>query len=43
MTVTLELKPEIEERALEQAATRGGPLETFLEPVMNLEARDLKI
>lgn len=34
MTVTLELKPEIEARAVEQAASRGMPVEDFLESVI---------
>ena len=31
MTVTLELKPEVEARVVEQAASRGVPVEDFLE------------
>lgn len=34
MTVTLELKPEVEARAVEQAASRGVPVEDFLESVI---------
>lgn len=34
MTVTLELKPEVEARAIEQAASRGLPVEDFLESVI---------
>lgn len=34
MTVTLELKPEIEARAVEQAASCGVPVESFLESVI---------
>ncbi len=34
MTVTLELKPETEARAIEQAAARGVPVEEFLESVI---------
>lgn len=34
MTVVLELKPEIEARAVEQAATRGMPVQEFLESVI---------
>jgi hypothetical protein len=34
MTVTLKLKPEVEARVVEQAATRGLPVEDFLESVI---------
>lgn len=34
MTVTLELKPEVEARVVEQAASRGVPVEDFLESVI---------
>lgn len=34
MTVTLELKPEVEARAIEQAAAYGVPVEAFLESVI---------
>jgi hypothetical protein len=34
MTVTLELKPEVEARAVEQASSRGIPVEDFLESVI---------
>jgi hypothetical protein len=34
MTVTLELKPEVEARAIEQAASRGVLVEDFLESVI---------
>jgi len=34
MTVTLELKPEVEARAMEQAASRGVPIKDFLESVI---------
>ena len=34
MTVTLELKPEVEARVLEQAVSRGVPVEDFLESVI---------
>jgi hypothetical protein len=34
MTVTLELKPEIEARAIEQAASRGVQVKDFLESVI---------
>lgn len=34
MTVTLELKPEVEARAVEQAAAHGVPVEEFLESVI---------
>lgn len=34
MSVTLELKPEVEARANEQAAARGVPVESFLEAVI---------
>jgi hypothetical protein len=34
MSVTLELKPEVEARAVEQAASRGVPVEDFLESVI---------
>ena len=34
MTVTLELKPEVEARAVEQAASRGVTVEDFLESVI---------
>jgi hypothetical protein len=34
MTVTLELKPEVEARVVEQAASRGVPVEGFLEAVI---------
>lgn len=34
MTVTLELKPEVEARIVEQAAIRGVPVEDFLESVI---------
>jgi hypothetical protein len=34
MAVTLELKPEVEARAVEQAASRGVPVEDFLESVI---------
>jgi len=34
MTVTLELKPEVEARVIEQAAARGVPVEAFLQSVI---------
>ncbi len=34
MTVTLELKPEVEARVVEEAASRGVPVEDFLESVI---------
>jgi hypothetical protein len=34
MTVTLELKPEVEARLLKQAASRGVPVEDFLESII---------
>jgi hypothetical protein len=34
MTVTLDLKPEVEARIVEQAASRGIPVEDFLESVI---------
>jgi hypothetical protein len=34
MIVTLELKPEVEARVVEQAASRGVPVEDFLESVI---------
>ncbi len=34
MSITLELKPEIEARAAREAATRGVPVETFLAEVI---------
>ncbi len=34
MTITLELKPEVEARVIEQAASRGVPVEDFLEFVI---------
>ena len=34
MTVTLELKPDVEARVVEQAASRGVPVEDFLESVI---------
>jgi len=34
MSVTLELKPEIEARAVEEARAHGLPVETFLESVI---------
>lgn len=34
MTVTLELKPEVEARAIEQAAAHGVRVEAFLESVI---------
>jgi hypothetical protein len=34
MTVTLELKPEVEARVVEQAASCGVPVENFLEAVI---------
>ena len=34
MTVTLELKPEVEARVIEQAASRGVTVEDFLESVI---------
>jgi hypothetical protein len=34
MSVTLELKPEVEARAIEQAASRGVPVEDYLESVI---------
>jgi hypothetical protein len=34
MTVTLELKPEVEARVIEQAAAHGVPVEEFLESVI---------
>ena len=34
MTVTLELKPDVEARAMEQAASRGVPVKDFLESVI---------
>jgi hypothetical protein len=34
MTVTLELKPEVEARVVEQAASRGLSVEDFLESVI---------
>lgn len=34
MSVTLELKPEVEARAAEEAASRGVPVEDFLESVI---------
>lgn len=34
MTVTLELKPEVEALAVEQAASRGVPVDDFLESVI---------
>jgi len=37
MTVTLELKPEIEARLREKAAERGLPVERFLESVIELD------
>lgn len=37
MTVTLELKPEIEERLRARAAERGLPVEKFLEAVIELD------
>lgn len=37
MTVTLELKPEIEERIKQKAAERGQPVEKFLEAVIEAD------
>lgn len=37
MTVTLDLKPEIEARLREKAAERGLPVERFLEAVIELD------
>lgn len=34
MSVTLELKPEVEARVIEQAAEHGVPVEAFLESVI---------
>ncbi len=34
MTVTLELKPEVEARVVEQAASLGMPVENFLESMI---------
>jgi hypothetical protein len=34
MTITLELKPEVEARVVEEAASRGVPVEDFLECVI---------
>lgn len=34
MTVTLELKPEVEARVVEQAASRGVPVKDFLESMI---------
>lgn len=34
MTVTLELKPEVEALVIEQAAARGVPVEAFLQSVI---------
>jgi hypothetical protein len=34
MTVTPELKPEVEARAIKQVASRGVPIEDFLEAVI---------
>ena len=34
MTVTIELKPEVEERAKAEAAARGLPVEDYLEAVI---------
>lgn len=44
MSVTLELKPETEARAVEQAAAQGVPVEAFLESVIeeNLNGREEK-
>jgi len=40
MTVTLELKPEVEARVVEQAASRGVPVEDFLESVIEDSLKD---
>ncbi len=40
MTVTLELKPEVEARAMEQAAAHGVPVEAFLESVIESNLSD---
>ena len=36
MTIKIELKPEIEARAVKQAAAHGVPVETFLESVIEV-------
>ncbi len=36
MTIKIELKPEIEARAIEQAEVRGVPVEAFLESVIEV-------
>lgn len=40
MTVTLELKPEVEARAMEQAEAHGVPVEAFLESVIEENLSD---
>lgn len=42
MTVTLDLKPEIEARLREKAAKRGLPVERFLEAVIELDVSRTK-
>ncbi len=44
MTIKIELKPEIEARAIEQAEVRGVPVEAFLESVIeeNLNGGEAK-
>ncbi len=45
MIVTLELKPEVEARAVEQPASRGVPVEDFLESVVedSLRGREYEL
>jgi hypothetical protein len=45
MNVTLELKPEVEARVVEQAASRGVPVEDFLRSVIedSLNGREVQI
>jgi hypothetical protein len=38
MTVTLELKPEVEARVRAKAAERGLPIEKFIEAVIEIDA-----